>query len=119
MMAQSGPAFGEQSKFLSPADSFQIWSISQKKSFFAVIFDPQSWYADSELELGSELPESFRRGYRKVIPEPRDHEERQKVYDFMVALIYCTCVTGEEFTKCKEQAVDLSKDISKLGNLLN
>ena len=78
------------------------------------MFDPQSWYGDSEFEIGSELPDSFHKGYRSVIPKPADFENRQMVYDFMVSLIYCSCLIGEEFETNKNQAVRLSKQISEL-----
>ena len=80
-----------------------------------MIFDPQSWYADSEIEIGSDLPPSFHKGYRSLIPEPPDSRERQKAYDFMVALIYCTCLEGEEFQKYKSEAIDLSKEINTMN----
>ena len=67
-----------------------------------MIFDPQSWYADSEIEIGAELP-PFHTGYRSVIAEPSNNEERQKAYDFMVALIYCTCVKGEELRSTNQK----------------
>ena len=79
-----------------------------------MIYDPQSWYADSEIEIGLELPPAFHKGYRSIIPEPCDDGNRQKVYDFMVALIYCTCLQGEEFEKYKFQAVTLSREIESV-----
>ena len=79
-----------------------------------VVFDPQSWYGDSELEIGSELPASFHKGYRSVIPKPPDFENRQMVYDFMVSLVYCSCLTAEEFETSKNKAVKLSKQICAL-----
>ena len=82
-----------------------------------MIFDPQSWYADSEIEIGSDLPPSFCTGYRSLIPEPPDYKDRQKAYDFMVALIYCTCLEGEEFQKYKSEAINSSKEISTMNIL--
>ena len=92
--------------------------IEKKRSnllFISVIFDPQSWYADSEIEIGSDLPPSFCTGYRSLIPEPPDCKDRQKAYNFMVALIYCTCLEGEEFQKYKSEAINLSKEISTMN----
>ncbi len=79
-----------------------------------MVFDPQSWFADPELELGSELPASFLRGYRSLVPAPPDLARREPVYDLMVALIYCTCMEGEELEKHVTRSLQLAKEISNM-----
>ncbi len=81
----------------------------------AVVFDPQSWYSDPELELGvCDLSPGFFRGYRSVVREPRDLQQRHLVYDLMLALLYCRSGRQPEFEKHRARVVELSKDIREL-----
>ena len=80
-----------------------------------MIFDPQSWYADSELEIiACDLPSSFHRGYRLVVTEPSDYRRRQIVYDFMLALGRHRASDSENREERKKKVLDISNRISKM-----
>ena len=80
-----------------------------------MIFDPQSWYADSELEIiACDLPPSFHGGYRSVISEPSDYRRKQLVYDFMLALGRHRASNSENRQERTMKVLDLSGRISKL-----
>ena len=80
-----------------------------------MIFDPQSWYADSELEIiACDLPPSFHRGYRSVISEPLDYRRRQLVYNFMLALGRHRASDSENRQERKMKVLDLSNRISEI-----